>query len=223
MDDFSQNLQLLLSKLVEFIPKLVTAMVVLVLAVLVAGLISRTVVRALKRRETDPELTILFGKVVRWTVIILGSALALEQIDFDLTAFLTGLGIIGFTVGFAIQDVSKNFVAGLLLLLEQPFDIGDAIEVGEFAGTVLTVELRDTELRTFDGRHVLIPNADVFTNPIVNYSRAVRRRIDLDVGVAYDSDIERLALQPFQQALAAEVGRTRLDRLRAFRHEHPPL
>jgi small conductance mechanosensitive channel len=139
--------------------------------------------------------------LTRWAIIILAAVLALEQVDFDLTAFLAGIGIIGFTVGFAIQDVSKNFIAGILLLLQQPFDIGDSIEVGGFSGKVMVVDLRATEMRTFDGRHVLIPNADVYTQPIVNFTRADKRRISFDIGVAYDSDLEkvkRTALEAIQ-------------------------
>jgi small conductance mechanosensitive channel len=144
----------------------------------------------------------MIGTLTRWTVIVFAAVLALEQVNFDLTAFLAGLGIVGFTIGFAIQDVSKNFVAGLLILLQQPFDLGDAIEVGDFSGVVLDVNLRATEINTFDGRYVTIPNADVFTSPIVNFSRATRRRVSLDVGVAYDSDL-------------AQVTRTTLEAIQA--------
>jgi small-conductance mechanosensitive channel len=175
-----------------FIPKIVVALVVFVITLVVAGATGRLVDRVLKKRETDPELTLLMTRLARWAVIGLGCVVSLQQVDFDLTAFLTGLGILGFTFGFAIQDVSKNFIAGVLLLLQQPFDIGDAIEVAGYSGTVVTVDLRATELLTFDGKNVLIPNADVFTSPIVHFGRGNRRRIDLSVGVAYDSDLERV-------------------------------
>jgi small-conductance mechanosensitive channel len=145
---------------------------------------------ALDRRKADNEIKLLLVKLTKWSIIILGIFVALQQVGFNLTAFLTGLGILGFTVGFALQDVSKNFVAGLLLLLEQPFDIGDVIEVGEFVGKVANVEIRATEIYTFDGQNVLIPNAEVFTSSIKNYSRYNKRRLELTAGVAYDSDLE---------------------------------
>ena len=151
-----------------------------------------------------PELTILIGTITRWTVIVLASVLSLEQVDFDLSAFLTGLGIVGFTIGFAIQDVSKNFVAGLLILLQQPFDLGDTIEVGAYSGVVLEVDLRATEIRTFDGRFVTIPNADVFTSPIVNFSRASRRRVNLEIGVDYDSDLAQVTQVTLEAVRAGE-------------------
>jgi small-conductance mechanosensitive channel len=194
MEPVTGALDELLRRLALFFPKIVVALVVFVFALILAGVAGRLIHRILTKREVDPELTLLMTRLGRWTMIVLGSVVALEQVDFDLTAFLTGLGILGFTVGFAIQDVSKNFVAGILLLLQQPFDIGDAIEVGGFSGTVVTVDLRATELLTFDGKNVLIPNADVFTSPIVHFGRGNRRRVELSVGVSYDSDLEVVKL-----------------------------
>ena len=205
MDTLTQTLQELLAQFVLFLPRLVVALVVFVAALVVAGFFGRLVRRALEKRNTDPELTLLLTQLTRWGTVVVGCVVALQQVDFDLTAFLAGLGILGFSVGFAIQDVSKNLVAGLLLLLQQPFDIGDVIEVKGYLGAVVTVDLRATELRMLDGRNVLIPNADVYTNPIVNYGRDTRRRIQLTAGVAYASDLDFVS----QTALKAIGGRAR--------------
>jgi small-conductance mechanosensitive channel len=91
-----------------------------------------------------------------------------------------------------LQDISQNVVAGLLLLIQKPFELGDTIKVEDYTGVVLSVDLRSTELRTRDGHNVLIPNASVFTTPIINYSRQATWRISLSVGVAYDSDLEKV-------------------------------
>ncbi len=192
MDIVGQNLELLVAQLIEFIPSLLAALVVFVITLVVAGLVSRALVRALQRRKADPEITLLVSKIVRWAVLVFGLVLALEQVNFNLTAFLAGLGILGFTVGFALQDVSKNFIAGLLLLLQQPFDLGDTITVAGYTGDVKLVDLRATELRMPDGLYVQIPNADLFTSPIVNVTRAKERRVALEIGVAYDSDLEEV-------------------------------
>lgn len=188
--NFSDLLQDLYNGLIGFIPDLVVSLIIFLAGLYLAGLIRRVLSRALARRGTDTETTLVIEAIARWTLFILITTMALNQIGFNLTAFLTGLGILGFTVGFAIQDVSKNFVAGLLLLIEQPFGIGDSIEVKGFTGTVLDVQLRATEMRTLDGRIVQIPNADVFTSPITNFSRASMRRIELKAGVAYGTDLE---------------------------------
>ncbi len=138
-------------------------------------------------------------------MIILGIIAALQQIGFDVTSFLAGLGILGFTLGFALQDVSKNFIAGLLLLWQQPFDIGDTIKVADFTGTVVDIEIRATEMITLDGLYVNIPNGDVFTSAIVNYTREKTRRIELNVGVAYGTDLEK-AQQIALQAISETPG-----------------
>lgn len=186
----SETLQDLLAQFLTFLPDLLAALVIFVAGLYMAGLLTKIVRRMMERRKADPELTLFFVQVTRWTVIVLVLVVSLEQIGFDLTAFLAGLGILGFTIGFALQDVSKNFFAGLLLLLEQPFNIGDVIEVSDFIGEVADIQLRATELYTFDGQNVIIPNADVFTSPIKNYSLFDPRRIELKGGVSYESDLE---------------------------------
>ena len=101
-------------------------------------------------------------------------------------------------VGFALQDISANLVSGILLLFEQPFDIGDSIEVSGYGGTVKEINLRATHMLTWEGLLVIIPNREVFTNTITNYTRISQRRIALSVGVGYDSDlkqVEELALK----------------------------
>ncbi len=188
--DISATLQELLADFLAFLPNLLVSLVIFVIGLYLAGLLTKIVRRAMEMRNSDPEITILISQITRWTVLILGIVLALEQIGFDLTAFLAGVGILGFTVGFALQDVSKNFVSGLLLLLDQPFDIGDVVEIGEYIGTVATVDIRATEIYTFDGQNVLIPNGDVFTSAIKNYSRYDKRRVEIKLGVAYRSDLE---------------------------------
>jgi len=190
MGSVSTALEELLAKVIDFVPKAILAMVVLVISLYLAGLISKLVRKALEKRGVDYEVKLVMTNVTRWSVIGLGIFVALQQMGFDLSAFLVSLGVVGFTIGFALQDISKNFVAGLLLLLQQPFDIGDAIEVTDYSGTVLNVDLRATEIRTFDGTIVLIPNADVYSNPITNFSREANRRLNLTIGVATDTDLE---------------------------------
>src|SRR5690606_14809277 len=111
-------------------------------------------------------------------------------VEFNLTAFITGLGIVGFTIGFALKDISENFVAGLMLLLQRPFELGDVIEIDDFRGRVIDVSLRATELETLDGQNVIMPNGLVYTSPIINFSRRDVARVAVDVGVAYDSDLD---------------------------------
>ncbi len=173
----------------KFLPNLIAAMVILVAGVWAAAWLAKLLRQWLERRGTEKSLVALFSQTTRWGVIGLAASMALQQVGFNITAFLTGVGILGFTVGFALQDVSKNLMAGILLLLQQPFDLGDAIQVNDYAGMVEEISLRATVIRTFDGRVVYLPNADVYTSAIVNFSRAEKRRVEVQVGVAYGTDL----------------------------------
>lgn len=187
-----QPLQILANNIVENLPGIIAAMVLFLIGIVLAIIARHLVQRALQRRKSNPQVTILLGRITYWTVLIMMLVVALEQVNFDLTAFLTGLGIVGFTIGFALQDVSKNFVSGLLLLVNQPFRVGDSIKVNDYAGTVIAIDLRATEMHTWDGQVVLIPNGDVFTSVITNYTRATRRRMEIGIGVHPESDLENV-------------------------------
>lgn len=205
MPDLVKVLENMLQKFVDGLPSVIAALVIFIIAFYIAILARRAARLGMERRKMDPQVIPLVSKSIYLTVIILGLIVALQQVGFNVTAFLTGLGVVGFTIGFALQDVSKNFVSGLLLLLQEPFDIGETIEVKGFTGKVLAIDLRATEMQTLDGRIVVIPNADVFTNPITNFTRATSRRLEIKIGVAYDSEPE-LVRSTALEALAKVPG-----------------
>lgn len=176
-----------MDRVIAELPNVFTAILIFIASLYLAKLLSGLLRNVLKRREADREVTQLLSQIVRWSIIVIGIVTALQRF-FDVTAFLAGLGILGFTIGFALQDIMQNFVAGVILLIQQPFEVDDVVEVDQFIGTVLAIELRTTEMRTIDGRMVTIPNASVLANPITNYTRADRRRVELPVGVSYNSD-----------------------------------
>lgn len=183
--------QTLLEQTVLFIPKLIVALIIFGLTLMLARISFRLVRKALEHRKVDNEVALLLARAAQISVLVLGIIWSLSAVDFNITGFVAGLGIAGFTVGFALKDIAENFVAGVLLLLQQPFDIGDAVEAGGYAGTVINIEIRTTTIRTWDGLLVLIPNANVYGNPITNYSKISQRRISLDVGVGYDTNLGR--------------------------------
>ena len=184
-------LEAIINQILLFIPKLVVAIIIFLLTLYVARLGCRMVDAALQKRQVDHEVRLLLARVAQISIIVLGTIWSLATVDFDVTGFVAGLGIIGFTIGFALKDIAENFVAGILLLLQQPFDIGDAVEAGGYSGTVSNIEIRTTTIRTWDGLLVLIPNAKVYSNPITNFSKVDHRRISIDVGVAYDTDLQK--------------------------------
>jgi small conductance mechanosensitive channel len=200
-----RQLQELVASAVLFIPNLVAAVVVLLATLYLGSLASRWLPRRVRERGGDPGVGILLGRLAHWTIIVLGVIVALRQVNFDVTGLIAGLGIIGFTLGFAFQDIAKNFVAGILLLLQQPFGVGEAIEVKGYSGEVLDIAVRATTIKTWDGQQVIIPNADVYTNVITNFSRFPLHRVTLKLGIRYEEDIER-ALRVFLGAIAEVDG-----------------
>jgi len=174
-------------KVVALLPNVLTAILIFVVSLYVARLLSNLLKKVLTKRNVDHEVTVLLAQLTRWSIIVIGTITALQRF-FDVSAFLAGLGILGFTVGFAMQEIMQNFVAGVILLIQQPFEVEDVIETDQFIGTILAINIRTTEMKTLDGRIVIIPNAAILSNPITNYTRAEFRRVELAVGVSYDAD-----------------------------------
>ncbi len=172
---------------VKSIPNFFIAILILVISIYGGVLLARILRRVLERNNAEPGITHLLTKTIQWTFIILGTITAIERF-FNVTAFLTGLGIIGFTLGFAMQNIVQNFVSGVILLVQQPFRVSDNVGIAGFDGTVLKIGLRTTEIKALDGRIIFLPNADVLAQPIVNYTRATQRRVELPISVAYDAN-----------------------------------
>jgi small-conductance mechanosensitive channel len=194
-----------LQKLVDFIPSLIAALITFGASLLLSSVIARWVKRTARLRIEDEETLRLLSRATKWGVIVLGTVLALDQINFDVTSFVAGLGVAGLTIGFALQDIARNFIAGILLLIRQPFEIGDAVEIAGHGGTILDVTTRDTVLKTWDGEMVILPNIDVFTSPITNYTKLPHRRRTIQIGLGYGEDVDR-AMAVFMDAIRGVDG-----------------
>lgn len=173
----------------DLIPKLIMAIVVFLVAIVLAKLAGRAVLRAVPR--ADEAVKRLLNRLTSIAIVVVGIVVALQQVDFDVSAFVAGLGLVGFTLGFAFQDIAKNFMAGVLLLIQQPFGIGDDIEVSGYEGRVTDVDIRATTIKGWDGQEIIVPNADVYTSPITNYSRYPARRVYLALGLGYEEEITK--------------------------------
>nr|WP_274381969.1 mechanosensitive ion channel family protein [Myxacorys almedinensis] len=181
-------------------------------ALLVTGLFwaIATFVRWLMRiifRHIVEDLTVenLIKQVAYYAVWILGLIVALDAFGFDPQAVATGLGLTSLALGFALKDILSNFISGLLILVLRPFELGDQIIVGETEGNVERIDLRATQLRTYDGRVVLVPNAEVFTSRIINNTAAPIRRGSVALFMGYDSDLPQ-AIDVIQKAAQATDG-----------------
>lgn len=189
------------------------ALVVAVIAIVIARAVRATAMRSLARHRADANATVLLGNLAQVLVLALG-LLAILAI-YTQGAFgwiLTSFSVIGIVIGLSLQDILKNFFAGLWVLVERPFRIGDTIEIVGHTGEVREISFRTTQLRTLDGREVIVPNASLMTEPVVNLSRYPMRRaaiwlsVEADLAGAVDAAKVREALT--EAGAAAEPAPT---------------
>ena len=158
----------------------------------VAARAARRIIRHVsQRRRTHRNVGLVLGRLVQGGMMLLGVLIALV---IALPSFKPGqliqlLGISGVAIGFAFRDILQNFLAGILLLLTEPFRINDQIIVNGFEGTVEEIETRATTIRTYDGRRVVIPNSNLFTQSVTVNTAFDTRRLEVDVGIGYGDDI----------------------------------
>lgn len=203
--DFQAILQEWLSSFLLFLPRLIAGIVIFILTLVGSGFIARAVRRLSARRIDKPEILKLIFRISQWTILLIGTVVALDQVDFNVTGFIAGLGIAGFTIGFALQDIARNFISGLILLYRQPFSLGDFIEVAGHSGIVRQINIRDTEIESLDGDLIIIPNMAVFENPITNMSVLQYRRRTVMIGLGYEEDADR-AMEIFMAAIRSVDG-----------------
>ncbi len=182
----------LIESAITIIPRAIAAILVIALFWAIATFI-RWLMRIIFRHIVE-DLTVenLIKQVAYYAVWTLGLIVALDAFGFDPQAVATGLGLTSLALGFALKDIISNFISGMLILVLRPFELGDQIVVGETEGNVERIELRATQLRTYDGRVVLIPNAEVFTSRIINNTAAPIRRSSVELFIGYDSDLQQV-------------------------------
>lgn len=189
----NQWFQEFLQRMLDFVPHLIVALIVFVAGLYLAAPASRWVRKVTSNRMVDPSLVDVLARVTRWVVIISALVIALEQVNFNVTGFVAGLGIAGLTVGFALQDITRNFVAGIILMTRKPFELGDTVEISGYTGTILNINARDTILKTLDGNVVILPNINVFNTAITNLSNLPHQRRTIRVGLGYGENVQKAA------------------------------
>ncbi len=168
----------------RLLPNIALALVVLILFYFLGILISRIVRNRAEKRDRN-SLGEVAGSLLRWTVTLLGFALAITIIAPSIIPgdLLGGLGVSSVAIGFAFKDILQNMLAGILILLRQPFQVGDEIVSGGHTGLVEKIETRATFIKTYDGRRVVIPNADIYTDSVVVITAFEKVRSQYDIGV----------------------------------------
>lgn len=187
-----QKVQGMINGFIALIPNILLAIVVFSIFFVVAGMIRRLVRRLTLKRRHARNLGLILGRVAQWIILLVGLFVALSIIIPTLRAgdLVQLLGISGVAIGFAFRDILQNFLAGILILLTEPFQLDDQIIFKDFEGTVENIQTRATTIRTYDGRRIVIPNSELFTNSVTVNTAFDHRRLEYDVGIGYGDDIE---------------------------------
>jgi small conductance mechanosensitive channel len=166
-------------------------------------LIPRRALGRVRKGDSDGVVVRVVERILVYIVVVVGCLYTLTALRVQIGPLLGALGIGGIALAFALQDTLQNLVAGVILQARRPFRRGDQVHIDKYEGIIEDVDLRNVSLVTFDGLNVFLPNKTVLENPIVNYTRTPTRRTQLDVGVAYGTDLSRA-----QQVLVEAALRT---------------
>ena len=187
------RIQGMINGFIVLLPNIVLALIVFAIFFAVARAIKRVVKRLTRDRHQARNLGLVLGRLAQGTILLIGLFVALSIVipTFRAGDLIQLLGISGVAIGFAFRDILQNFLAGILILLTEPFQINDQIVFKDFEGTVENIETRATTIRTYDGRRIVIPNSELFTNSVTVNTAFESRRLQYDVGIGYGDDIDR--------------------------------
>ena len=172
--------------------KIVAAIIVLIVGRWTAKAISKLVKRLLTKRNVDPTLISFVGNLAYIALLTFVVIAALAQLGIQTTSFIAVIGAAGLAIGLALQGALANLAAGFLMIIFRPFKTGHYIEGAGVAGVVEEIHVFTTQLRTPDNKTVIIPNAKLMGDNIINYSAKDTRRVDLLIGVSYTDDLQKV-------------------------------
>lgn len=147
--------------------------------------------RVLSRMQIDEGTKYNLERILNYTISIIGAVVAFQFIGINLSGLAVIFGLLSVGIGFGLQNVTSNFVAGLILLLERPIKVGDRITVGDTEGDVVAINMRSTTIRSVDNISIIVPNSEFISERVINWSYGDKKvRLNIDVGVSYDSDLD---------------------------------
>ncbi|HEX4499728.1 MAG TPA: small-conductance mechanosensitive channel MscS [Scandinavium sp.] len=178
--------------LLSYAVNIVAAIAIIIVGMIVARLVSNAVNRVMRARQIDATVADFLSAMLRYAIIAFTLIAALGRVGVQTASVIAVLGAAGLAVGLALQGSLSNLAAGVLLVMFRPFRAGEYVDLGGVAGTVLNVQIFSTTMRTIDGKIVVIPNGKIIAGNIINFSREPVRRNEFIIGVAYDSDIDKV-------------------------------
>lgn len=194
--------QWLVGWLQNIAPKLLGAVIVLLIGWLLSKALVKLLKKALERGKAEAGVVTFVGSLANISLKVLIGITAAAQLGFDVTSIITAIGALGVTLGLALKDSMSNVASGVQILFNHIFRVGDYLTVDGVEGTVDRIELMYTALRTFDNKEIIIPNSELTASVITNYTAQKTRRLDLTYSVSYSTDLAK-ARSVLEELIAA--------------------
>ncbi len=174
------------------IASIILFLFILVLFLIVSKLLTRMLgSRILTRMQIDKATRYNLERITYYLLVIVSAIVAFQFIGINLSGLAVILGFLSVGIGFGLQNITSNFVSGLILLFERPIKIGDRVTVGETLGDVIAINMRSTTIRSVNNISIIVPNAEFISERVINWSYGEKKvRLDIDVGVSYDSNLD---------------------------------
>lgn len=186
-----QWMEELLPKLLDFVLQVAFAFVVIVIGMKLIGWVRKILRKSLERNSADTGLIQFLDSFVKYVLYILLALTVLQRFGVQTTSIVAAIGSVGVAIGLALQGSLSNFAGGVIILLLKPFKVGDYIIQGDLEGTVNEIQLFSTKLKTSDNRKIIIPNGQLADNSLINVTASDTRRLDVKVGISYNSDLRK--------------------------------
>ena len=167
--------------------------IILIFILLSKMLKARLLGKLLSKFNLEAGLQFTLTRITQYLVLFVGLVIALQFIGINLSGLAVVLGFLSVGIGFGLQNVTSNFIAGIILLFERPIKIGDRITVGDKEGDVTNINIRSTTIQTLNNISIIVPNSEFISSAVINWSYGdTKIRVDINVGVSYDSDLDQV-------------------------------
>jgi len=213
LSDLLNHLETYYQGFIELVPRLGVALLVCLFLYIILKRIKKRFIRYLRFKAEDKLLANFAESMLSITIGILLTLLFMYIVGLGAiaTSLLGAAGLSAFVIGFALKDIGENFLAGVIMAFDRPFRLGDTIKTGDVVGIIVEMSLRDTHVKTFDGKDVYVPNGQIIKNPLYNYTIDGFLRHSFTIGIDYDSDVEQ-ARQIILDTVSAVPGVLKEDK-----------
>ena len=191
MGNMEQYTSYIMDFVMQYGPKLIGAIITLIVGLWIVKRISKFFNQSLEKIEVDPSLRPFLSSMLNTLLKVFLVVSVLSMMGIEMTSFVAILGAAGLAVGLALSGTLQNFAGGVIILILKPFKVGDFIEAQGYSGSVSSIQIFNTILKTPDNKTIIIPNGGLSTGALINYSTEPTRRVDWTVGIGYGDDIEK--------------------------------